>query len=156
MAQEQTFEMITVDALLERVRALHKRDYRLVQIGATLLSEQVELTYSFDLDGRLVNLRLNVPAVEARVPSISSLYWCAFLYENEMHDLFNVRVDGMAVDFHGHLYKTSVKHAFGSTKAPSASNPALATAVPAAPSAQAASAAADPLATPNSQPSTRN
>ena len=99
---------------------------------------------------------MHVPAVEARVPSISSLYWCAFLYENEMHDLFNVRVDGMTVDFHGHLYQTSVKYAFGSTKAPSASNPALATAAPAASSAQAASAAADAPATPNPHPSTRN
>ena len=35
-----------------------------------------------------------------------------------MHDLFNVQVDGMAVDFQGNLYKTTVKFPFGSTKAP--------------------------------------
>jgi ech hydrogenase subunit D len=97
---------------------MRKEGYRLVQIGATRLPEHVELTYSFDRDLRLANLRLQVPAAEARVPSISSIYWCAFLYENEMHDLFNVQVEGMAVDFHGHLYETAVKFPFGSTKAP--------------------------------------
>jgi ech hydrogenase subunit D len=108
-------------------------------MGATRLPEHVELTYSFDRDLRLVNLRLQVPAAEARIPSISSIYWCAFLYENELHDLFNVQVDGMAVDFHGHLYETAVKFPFGSTKAPvvkpAASSTAAATASTALPSA---------------------
>ena len=53
--------------------------------------EHVELTYSFDRDSQLANLRLQLPAAEARVPSISSIYWCAFLYENEIHDLFTSR-----------------------------------------------------------------
>jgi ech hydrogenase subunit D len=117
---DQTFEIIPVPALLEKAGVMRKAGYRLVQIGATRLPEQVELTYSFDRDNRLVNLRLQLPAAETRVPSISSIYWCAFLYENEMHDLFNVQVDGMAVDFHGHLYETAVKFPFGSTKVPAA------------------------------------
>jgi ech hydrogenase subunit D len=115
---EQTFEVIPTDALLDKVSSLRKEGYRLVQIGATRLPESVELTYSFDREHRLVNLRLQVSATEARVPSITSIYWAAFLYENELHDLFNVQVDGMAVDFHGHLYETAVKFPFGSTKAP--------------------------------------
>jgi ech hydrogenase subunit D len=117
---EQTFETIPVEALLDRVSARRKEGYRLVQISATRLPENVEVTYSFDRDRQLTNLRLQVPAAEARVPSISSIYGCAFLYENEMHDLFNLQVDGMAVDFHGHLYETAVKFPFGSTKPPTA------------------------------------
>jgi ech hydrogenase subunit D len=124
---DQTFEIIPVPSLLEKVGQLRQQGYRLVQIGATRLPEHVELTYSFDRESRLVNLRFQVPASEARVPSISSIYWCAFLYENELHDLFNVHVDGMAVDFHGHLYETTVKFPFGSTKAPAA-KPVTATA----------------------------
>ena len=117
-AAEQTFEVIPVPVLLGRVNGLRHAGYRLVQIGATRLPEQVELTYSFDRDRQLTNLRLQVPAADARVPSISSIYWCAFLYENEIHDLFNVQVDGLAVDFHGHFYETSVKFPFGSTQVP--------------------------------------
>ena len=120
MSQEQTIELITVEALLDKVKALHKQGYRLVQISATRLPENLELTYSFDLDSRLVSLRLQLAEAQPRIPSISSIYWCAFLYENEMHDLFNLAVDGMAVDFHGTLYKTAVKFPFGSTKAPAA------------------------------------
>jgi ech hydrogenase subunit D len=57
------------------------------------------------------------------VPSISSIYGCAYLYENEMHDLFGIKVEGMALDFHGTLYKTKVKFAFGQVKAPAAKPP---------------------------------
>ena len=117
-AADQMFEIIPAESLLEKAGEMRKQGYRLVQIGATRLPEHVELTYSFDRERRLTNLRFQVPAAGARLPSISSIYWCAFLYENELHDLFNVQVDGMAVDFHGHLYETTVKFPFGSTKAP--------------------------------------
>jgi ech hydrogenase subunit D len=120
MIQEQTVDMVPPDKLLERVQLLRQSGYRLVQIGATRLPDLVELTYSFDLNGRLTNLRVQLPALNARVPSISSIYGCVILYENEIHDLFNVQIQGMAVDFHGHLYKTSVKFPFGTVKAPAA------------------------------------
>ncbi len=61
-----------------------------------------------------------VPGDDPRVPSIGSIYGCAFLYENEMQDLFHLKVEGMAVDFHGNLYNTAVKYAFGDIKAPAA------------------------------------
>ena len=140
-AADQLFETIPMQSLLERVGEMRKQGYRLVQIGATRLPEHVELTYSFDRENRLANLRFQVPAAGARLPSITSIYWCAFLYENELHDLFNVQVDGMAVDFHGHLYETSVKFPFGSTKAP-AVKPAPAASP--APSATPATAAVKP------------
>jgi ech hydrogenase subunit D len=117
--EEQTTQLITVDALLEKVRAMHKQGYRLVQISATRLQDGLELTYSFARDARVVQFRLHLTEEAPRVPSISSIYWCAFLYENEMHDLFNLTVEGMAVDFKGTFYKTAIKFPFGSTKAPS-------------------------------------
>jgi len=118
MTPDQTIEVIPLDTLLERVRAMKARGCRLVQICATALPGQYELTYSFDLAGRLAGLRAMAPDQDPRVPSISSIYACAFLYENEMHDLFNLNVEGMTVNFHGHLYNTAVKFAFGDTKAP--------------------------------------
>lgn len=127
MPQEQSFELITVDQLLDKVQAMHQQGYRLVQISATRLPDRLELTYSFALDGRVAQFRLHLAEDSPRVPSISSIYWCAFLYENEMHDLFNLTVEGMAVDFKGTLYKTTVKFPFGSTKAPTV-KPATATA----------------------------
>ena len=143
---DQTFESIPLEALLEKTGEMRKQGYRLVQIGATRLPEHVELTYSFDLESRLTNLRFQVLAEGARLPSISSIYWCAFLYENELHDLFNVQVDGMAVDFHGHLYETTVKFPFGSIKPPVAKPAPTAAATPSP--APAAAATASPTAKP--------
>ena len=111
-------EIVALDALLDLVRARHDAGWRLVQISATRIADQVELTYSFDLNGRLDNLRLSVFGAEPRLPSISGIYGCAILYENEIHDLFNVQVDGLAVDFKGNFYKLAVKFPFGSTQAP--------------------------------------
>jgi len=111
-------ETITVAELLERVRARRTAGARLMQISVTALPEQFELTYSFDRAGVLSSLRLFVPAVDPRVPSISGIYACAYLYENEMHDLFNLQVEGINVDFHGTLYNTTVKYAFSAAQPP--------------------------------------
>ncbi len=136
MTSPQIFEPVAVESLLERVRQMRQEGFRLVQIGATRLPDQIELTYSFDHDCVLSNLRIQLPAEGARIPSISSIYWCAFLYENEIHDLFDVQVDGIAVDFKGNLYQTTVKFPFGCTKAPAA---------PAKPAAAAPATAAAPV-----------
>ncbi len=120
MLPEQNFETIPVETLTECVRGFREQGWRLVQIGATRLPDRLELTYSFDRESTLANLRLQLVGDAPEVPSISSIYWCAFLYENELHDLFNVQVPGLAVDFHGHFYNTAVQFPFGSTKAPAA------------------------------------
>ncbi|HWQ93754.1 MAG TPA: NADH-quinone oxidoreductase subunit C [Clostridia bacterium] len=117
MSAEQIFQPVTAAALVEQTRGLKQAGWRLVQISATRLPEGVELTYSFDLESRLSNLRLLAAATD-QVPSISSVFWCAVLYENEIHDLFGLQIEGIAVDFKGNLYQTTVKHPFGSTQAP--------------------------------------
>lgn len=149
MSQEQ-IETITVDVLWEKVAARRQQGQRLVQISATRLPEHVELTYSFDLDRQLTNLRLLLPGQDPHLPSISTIYGCAILYENEIHDLFNVQVDGLTVDFKGNFYKTSVKFPFGSVKAPAvvaATTPAKpAAAAPAIPAPAAPAANPAPAA----------
>jgi len=139
MSQEQ-IETITVETLQDKVKAMKAQGRRLVQISATRLPDTVELTYSFDLDSQLANLRLALPADKPQLPSISSIYLCSVLYENEIHDLFGVQVDGLAIDFKGNFYKTAVKFPF-------ASAPAGAPAKPAPTPAAAAPAAAGPAPT---------
>ena len=134
-------EPIEVGALVERAKRFRKDGYRLVQISATRLPERVQLTYSFDRESHLANVRLYLPAADAKLPSISGEFWCAFLYENELHDLFNIAVEGIAVDFHGKFYNTAVKFPFGTSTSPAPApktNPASAS--PAAPNAKPAPA----------------
>lgn len=144
MSQELTIETIPADLLAERARALKAGGFRLVQISATQLPEEVEVTYSFDREIQLTNLRVSVPASNLRLPSISALYGSAFLYENEIYDLFRVKVEGMNVDFGGNLYKTAVKFPFATRKttAPASAQSAptavaAASATPAPPAAAA-------------------
>lgn len=102
---------IEVSQLVAKTAEMVAGGYRLVQIGCTALANGYEVTYSFDKDYVLINLRLTV-AVGAEIPSISTLYWCAFTYENEIHDLFGITIPNIAIDFKGTFYRTTHKAAF--------------------------------------------
>lgn len=94
---------ISVEELLARVKGLRDRGYRLVQIHCVQPSHW-ELNYSFDKGYRLVTLKI-VVAQRPDLPSISDFFPSAFLYENEIHELYGIAVSGMLVDYRGHLYE---------------------------------------------------
>ena len=106
-------EIVPVDKsdLVGMVAELFAEGYRLVQIGCTTLTGAYELTYSFDRAYRLRNLRFTVAPGE-EMPSISVIYPNAFLYENEIHDLFGVSITHIAVDYRGTLYRTALSTPF--------------------------------------------
>ncbi len=86
-----------------------KRDgWRFVQILAAKTDAGCDLVYSFMKDGALEN---RVVPVEkgAEVPSITDRFLAAFVFENEIHDLFGVDIKGIAIDFGGNFY--SLAHA---------------------------------------------
>ena len=118
MIESPVIEIIPIESLLEKVRALRDGGFRVVQISATRLTDGVEITYSFERNARLQNLRLHLPGEAPHLPSVSGIFPCVVLYENEIHDLFNVTVEGLAVDFQGKFYRTTVPFPFGSTKPP--------------------------------------
>lgn len=110
-AQEIT--LIDRDRLIGRVEDYKKKGYRLVQIHCTKVSDLYEINYSFDLDYQFRDLRIVVDS-QTEVPSISGIFWGAFIYENEMHDLFGIRVVGMNIDYGGNLIRTAKKNPFAS------------------------------------------
>ena len=116
MIEEQPIVPVTANQLPDEVKALCEQGWRLVQIGVTSLGELFEINYSFDRDMSFKNLRLHVAAKGARLPSISGIYWCAFLYENEIHDLFGVTFDGLVLDFKGGFYTTAIPVPFAAQK----------------------------------------
>jgi ech hydrogenase subunit D len=61
-----------------------------------------EVLYHFDRDLALRNLSVNVTAGDT-LPSITDIYACAFLVENEMHDLFGLAIEGISIDYQGRL-----------------------------------------------------
>jgi ech hydrogenase subunit D len=125
MIEPQPTETVTPERLLELVKILHADGHRLVQIGATAMPDGgVELNYSFDGGGRFLNLRLPLPAAGLTAPSITGVYFCAFAYENEIHDLFGVRVEGNRLDFKGNFYRIAKKAPFLKKPPPPAQPPA--------------------------------
>jgi ech hydrogenase subunit D len=113
----ETEKIITIELhdLLAKVSELKQGGWRLVQIGCALL-EGFQLDYSFGRDYDFINLRINIPSLDIEIPSVSTLYRSAFIYENEMHDLFGVKVNGISIDYRGNFYQTAVKTPFAVDK----------------------------------------
>jgi ech hydrogenase subunit D len=111
MSEPQEIVAVDKSDLVGLVAELFAENYRLVQIGCSTLANAYELTYSFDREYRFKNLRFTVVEGE-EVPSISVIYPGAFLYENEIHDLFGVNITHIAVDYRGTLYRTALNTPF--------------------------------------------
>jgi ech hydrogenase subunit D len=108
--EEQPIIEVAPGELIKKVEELSQQGYRMVQMHCTKL-EKYEVNYSFDKDYKFVTLRLMVTE-ETEIPSITGIYWGAFLYENEIRELFGVKITGTNVDFGGHLYKKKIQYPF--------------------------------------------
>ena len=111
MGEVQTYINIHPGELLNHVTDYSSQGYRLVQIGCTMKGDRFELNYSFDKAYSFVNLRFDV-AEDYELPSISPVYFSAFLYENEIHDLFCITVKNMVIDYRGSFYRVKGKAPF--------------------------------------------
>jgi len=107
---EQILKEISANDLLTETLKIKNDGYRLVAITCTN-KNGMELTYSFDKDHELLNLRL-LTDTETELPSISIIYPYSFLYENEIKELFGVKITGITPDFNDSLYKIPVKTPF--------------------------------------------
>lgn len=111
MGEHQEIMPVEKSDLVGKVAEFIAEGYRLVQVGCSTLRDAYEITYSFDREYRFRNLRITVAADE-EVPSISAIYPNAFLYENEIHDLFGVTITHMTIDYRGTLYRTTLSTPF--------------------------------------------
>jgi len=111
MSEAQEIIPIAKHDLVGIVAELFAEGHRLVQIGCSTLTDAYELNYSFDKEYRFRNLRVIVAPGE-EIPSISVIYPGAFLYENEIHDLFGVAIRNISVDYRGTLYRTAIRTPF--------------------------------------------
>ena len=103
------------EANIDNYRALmtemKQNNARLVQICCTR-TEGFELTYSFDINYSWSHIRLNV-GEDQEIESICDLFAPAFLYENEMKDLFGVKINHVNPDYGGAFYKLAEPAPFG-------------------------------------------
>jgi len=121
---KQNIIPIETSALLEKTAQFKKDGFRMVQILCTRIPEGYELTYSFDKDCIMTHLRLTVP-LDGSVMSVTNQFWYAFVWENEIHDLFGLDVKFIVpeVDYGGkffHLAKPMPWHELANAKQPAA------------------------------------
>ncbi len=110
---ERELREIPEETLLNETQAIRAEGYRLIQICATAVKEGgYEILYSFGKGYDETNLRFHTDGSKP-VQSISHIFSPAWLYENEIHDLFGIEICDMVLDFRGGLYRTNIKAPFG-------------------------------------------
>lgn len=94
---------ISKDILLNEVGKLKYEGYRFVTATCVDIGDgTLDVIYHFDKDRELKNLRINLKQ-EEEVQSITKIYFCALLVENEMKELFGLKVIDIVIDFGGHM-----------------------------------------------------
>ena len=111
MMPENTVTNIGPGSLVPEVLRIKHEGYRLIQICAVKTADGYELTYSFGKEYDIVNLRVAIKS-GTEIISISNIYAPAFLYENEIHDLFGIQIKHITLDYKGNLYRISEKEPF--------------------------------------------
>lgn len=101
-----SFVDVPLEELLTRVQTLKHEGTRFVQMCAETTEQGIDLLYTFYDETTQNALNLCVYGIDesSRVPSIQGLYFAAFSYENETHDLYGVRFVNMKLDFGGHFF----------------------------------------------------
>ncbi len=103
----QSFTNLARADLRSLVESRKEEGWRYVQTLAVNTEFGIELIYTFMLDGKMVNSVITGLAKGDTMPSITDLYLEAFVFENEIHDLFGVSFEGLAIDFGGHFYQVA-------------------------------------------------
>jgi ech hydrogenase subunit D len=111
MKGSQTIQNTFGYELMDQIRELHDKGWRMVQLNCVKSAEGLTMNYSFDKDYDMLTLRIPVKPEEG-LPSISPVYPASYLYENEISEQYGFAITGKTLDFNGGLYKTAVKHAF--------------------------------------------
>ncbi len=98
-------EMKSSAEVLKSVQDAKNDGYRYATMICLKKDDGHEFLYIFDKDNKLRNLRYFVKPGE-NPKSVSGIYLCALLIENEYQDLFGLTFEGLAIDYKGHLYLT--------------------------------------------------
>ena len=101
-----TIREIDVNTLLEQVMRQKNDGRRLSQACAAYVNDKFELSYSFANDESYDYETLRVVVdTDTVVPSITDSMPHALFYENEMKELFGVKIEMITLDYDNKLYR---------------------------------------------------
>ena len=104
MSTTYTFNDITLDEYRTHAEQRRGGGWRYVQSFCTNTDDGLDFTVTFQKDAQMDNLRIKGIQKTDTVPSISDLYFSAFVFENEAHDLFGLNISDIVIDFKGNFY----------------------------------------------------
>lgn len=114
---DEIIEEITVGELLTKAMGLKKAGYRLSQACAAYVNEKYELSYSFAEDSTYQYHTLRVVVdTDTEVPSITDIVPPAVFYENEMKELFGVKINMISLDYENRFYRIEKEAPLGPNK----------------------------------------
>lgn len=111
MSEQYTLETVDIPTLYRIMLEKQRAGYRLVQICATAFEGYNEVIYSVALDYTFENYKVIVP-IDTEINTISDFFPSAMLYENEMKELFDVKVKSINPDYNNKLYRIAKKTPF--------------------------------------------
>ena len=83
--------------------------WRAVQVLATNCYEDgVDVLYTYTKGDVMENYIVHGVKKEDTLPSITDAFIGMFVFENEIHDLFGVNIEGIAIDFGGKFYDVAM------------------------------------------------
>lgn len=118
MPIEITRTDVEVSGIRDAAHAKKLAGCRLSHIMCQKRDDALELIYAFDNKLVLENIHVKF-TIDQEIESISDMFSYAFLYENEIKELFGAKMVNISLDFGGNLYQTSKKNAFNSSDAQS-------------------------------------
>ena len=111
MSEQYTLETVDIPTLYRIMLEKQRAGYRLVQICATAFEGYNEVIYSVAFDYTFENYKVIVP-IDTQINTISDFFPSAMLYDNEMKELFGVKVTSINPDYNNKLYRIAKKTPF--------------------------------------------
>jgi len=95
---------VTCDNLVGEVMNMKNDGQRLITYSAYDAGDgKIGILYHFDKNLEVTHLRLETP-MDKPIPSVSGVLFAALLVENEIRDQWDVKFDGLVLDFNRTLY----------------------------------------------------
>lgn len=111
MREEYSLETVDIPTLYKTMLEKQRAGYRLAQICATAFEGFNELIYSVVNDYTFENYKVIVP-IDDEITTLSDFFPSAMLYENEMKELFGVKIKAINPDYQNRLYRIAKETPF--------------------------------------------
>lgn len=106
-----SIEKVSKDELYDIMQKKCDEGYRLAQICSTAFEGYNEVIYSVTKEYLMENYKIELP-IDEEIKSFSDIFPSANLYENEIRELWGVKVVGMSLDYKDKFYRIAKETPF--------------------------------------------